>query len=136
MRRVFRLREQALGRELDKVTRERSRQDAQANELRELLTQYRDQHQDGAPLDVQQALRLRRFYEQITQTLRAHGEVTERLAQAERIQREAYLGAYRRRLGVDKLIDKRTTAAAEQARRRNRRAGSRLRELIGNNLQD
>ena len=136
VRQAFKLREQALERELNRVSREREKQDAQAAQLRELLAQYRDRHRSGQSLDVQQAMLLRRFCDQLSDTLSAHGEVTQRLAQAERIQREAWLGAYRRRLGVDKVIDKRAAALAEDVRRRERRTAPNASRPLGTQLEE
>lgn len=118
---LYRAQEQALGRELQRRVSEGEQQRQQERELHGLLSHYRDQHTQAASWSAEQATRFQRFYQQLVSTLAVQGELTRRLAQAEELQRNAWRVAYRRRLGIERAIDKQAADAALVSKRRERR---------------
>jgi flagellar export protein FliJ len=122
---LYRAQEQALGRELQRTVAEREHHSQQHQELNGLLTHYREEHVQATSWTAQQAVRFHRFYRQLASTLTVQGEMTQRLSQAEEVQRSAWRGAYQRRLGIERVIDKQIAEEAQVSKRRERRSPGR-----------
>jgi len=127
IRRLYDAQEKALGRELQRLREERDQHEEHTEALHALLAQYRVEHSEASSMTAEQARRFKRFYQQVVDTLAAQREHAERLSAAEDAQRDAWQGAYRQRLGIERVLDKQLYSSQLADRRKERRAPQRPR---------
>lgn len=122
IRRLYQAQEKSLGRELRRLRDERDKHTEQTQALQTLLAQYRSEHAEASRMSAEQVRRFSRFYQQVVDTLNAQDEYANRLTAAEDVQRDAWQGAYRQRLGIERVLDKKLYIDQQLARRKERRA--------------
>ena len=122
VRKLYEAAEQQLGRELKALAHEQDQHRTQTQALSDLLSQCRDEHQQARSMSAAHALRFKRFYQRVVSTLAAQTAVGRRLEEVHSARRRAWLEAHRRKLGIERVMDKQIAQSHEQARRRERRS--------------
>lgn len=125
IRKLYAAQEQTLAQELERLKRERARHGEQLRALVEWLAQYRIEHAGKVSLTAEQAVRFQRFQQHMVETVKTQDAHAERLAAAERTQRDAWSDAHRQRVGIERVLDKQKAEQRDQSRRRERRGTGR-----------
>lgn len=122
VKRVFAEQEKALTQELTRLNQERHQQQVQAQELQQMLEEYRQQHCARTTLSAAEALRFQRFYQRMTDAVGAQEEFVSRLSLAVQGKQEAWHHSYRQRRAMETVLDRADAERALAERRRERRA--------------
>jgi flagellar export protein FliJ len=130
VRKVYAEQEKALTEQLARLNREREEQQAQADDLHQMLEGYRQQHSSRAVLSAAEALRFHRFYQRMTDAVGAQEEFVNRLSLAVEGKQAEWQESYRQRRAMELVLEKADAERTITERRRERRGAAPSRNVL------
>lgn len=124
VKKVYSARERKLAAALAAARAARDRQVVQADALKDMLVQYRNDQPVSGEVLPQRLAMLHRFYQQVSETLVLHSRQVQKLDEREARQRALWHEARVDERAIDRLLQKRSEELRVLERRKGRRPGA------------